>query len=103
MSESSSPQLPAKKTSLIDHSTPTSQVSAFCRAVLAHLIPREFWGTGEIQVHNEKVLYRNVDRFIGLRRFENLSLHEVSQGRKVIHLFMFLNLDVPFLSFVPQN
>lgn len=90
VSESSPVQLPPTKTSLTDHSTPTAQVSAFCRAVLAHLIPHEFWGTGETQKHNETALYRNVDRFISLRRFESLSLHEVSQGTKVICSFIVL-------------
>lgn len=75
--------LSPRKPSLIEHATPPSRVSAFCRAVLAHIIPHEFWGSGETQVHNEEILFRNVDRFITLRRFESLSLHEVSQGTKV--------------------
>jgi telomerase reverse transcriptase len=67
----------------MERATPTAHVSAFCRAVLSHLIPRDFWGSGETQKHNEKVFHQNVDRFISLRRFESLSLHEVSQGTKV--------------------
>jgi Telomerase ribonucleoprotein complex - RNA binding domain len=83
LTASSPIKLPPRKPSLIEHATPPSRVSAFCRAVLAHLIPHEFWGSGETQVHNEKILFRNVDRFITLRRFESLSLHEVSQGTRV--------------------
>ena len=68
---------------MMDHATPDAMVSAFCRATLANLIPHEFWGNGEHQAHNQHVFYRNVDRFIRLRRFESLSLHEVCQGMKV--------------------
>jgi telomerase reverse transcriptase len=75
--------LPPRKLSMVDYATSPSQVSAFCRAVVTRLIPHGFWGSGETQAHNEKIFYRNVDRFITLRRFESLSLHEVAQGTKV--------------------
>lgn len=68
---------------MMDYATPIANVSAFCRAVLSKLIPNEFWGLGEVQSHNMRVFSRNVDRFITLRRFESLSLHEVVQGMKV--------------------
>ncbi|EKD17210.1 telomerase reverse transcriptase [Drepanopeziza brunnea f. sp. 'multigermtubi' MB_m1] len=71
------------KPSMMNHATPTAMVSAFCRAVLSHLIPSDFWGTGDDRVHNERLFYKNIDRFIELRRFETLSLHEVTQGLKV--------------------
>jgi telomerase reverse transcriptase len=74
---------------MTDHATPSATVSAFCRAVLCRLIPHEFWGAGEAQVRNKAVFHRNVDRFIGLRRFETLSLHEVSQGIKVSTMKLF--------------
>ena len=73
---------PVQKPSMMDHATPISKVFAFCRAVLSALIPHEFWGSGEEQSLNEAIFYRNVCRFIELRRFENLSLHEVLQGLK---------------------
>jgi hypothetical protein len=69
--------------SMVNHATPSSMVSAFCRSALSNLIPKGFWGTGDAQKSNEKVFLKNVDRFIELRRFENLSLHEVSQGVQV--------------------
>jgi telomerase reverse transcriptase len=75
-------KIPLRKPSMMDHATPTSKVSAFCQAVLANLIPHEFWGSADAQAHNEGIFYRNVDRFIQLRRFESFSLHEVSQGIK---------------------
>lgn len=61
-------------------------VISFCCAVLARLIPREFWGTGNTESHNESILCRNVDRFIRLRRFESISLHELVQSMKVMLL-----------------
>ena len=85
---SSNPQIPVRKPSMMDHATPASKVSAFCRAVLSALIPHEFWGSGGERSHNEAVFNRNVDRFIKLRRFENLSLHEVSQGLKASKAFL---------------
>lgn len=72
-----------KKRSMMSFATPPSMVSAFCRAVLSQLIPKDFWGEGDMQSQNERVFLKNVDRFIELRRFESLSLHEVSQGIQV--------------------
>ncbi|KAJ5442593.1 reverse transcriptase [Penicillium cf. griseofulvum] len=63
--------------SLTDYATPASSVSAFCRAVIQKLIPRQFWGLVRMLV------LRHVDRFIKLRRFESLSLHEVCKGVKI--------------------
>jgi telomerase reverse transcriptase len=70
---------------MMDYSTHIAKVSAFCRAVLYNIIPCEFWGTGEVQIHNQHVFLRNVDRFIQLRRVETFTLHEVLQGIKVSH------------------
>lgn len=82
-SEASMPDLPASKLFMMDYATPISMVSAFCRAVFANVIPHDFFGVGDIQIHNLHIFFRNIDRFIGLRRFETLTLHETSQGIKV--------------------
>lgn len=71
--------------SLTDYATPASSVSAFCRAVIQKLIPQQFWGVGPDGILNLKLVLRHVDRFIKLRRFESLSLHEVCKGIKVGH------------------
>ena len=76
------PKKPRKDT-LVDLANPGANVSAFCRAVLGRVVPDEFWGIGEDQLHNRKVLLENVDRFINLRRFETLTLHDVVQRMKV--------------------
>ncbi|KAJ5841227.1 Telomere reverse transcriptase [Penicillium rubens] len=68
---------------LTDYATPASSVSAFCRAVIQKLIPRQFWGAGPDGISNFKLVLRHVDRFIKLRRFESLSLHEVCKGVKI--------------------
>lgn len=70
-------------TSLTDLSVPVTSVSAFCQAVLSKIIPNEFYGLGGAQAHNRRIFLGNVDRFLKLRRFETISLHEVVQGLKV--------------------
>lgn len=63
---------------------PVSNISAFCQAVLSSIIPNPFWGLkDDVQNHNRATFLRHVDRFIKLRRFETISLHEVMQGMKV--------------------
>lgn len=76
-------ELPSRKTTLMDYATPTTDVSAFCRSVLSALIPDNFWGDGDTQTHNKGLFLKAVDRFIVLRRFETVSLHDVVQGMKV--------------------
>ncbi|KAK8083728.1 hypothetical protein PG996_002509 [Apiospora saccharicola] len=71
---------------LVELSSSTSQVSAFCQSVLSKLVPDEFWGTGSVQEHNKKVVMKKVDQFIHLRRFEGMYLHEVMQGMKVQYI-----------------
>ncbi|KAM5471139.1 Telomerase reverse transcriptase [Microsporum audouinii] len=73
----------AGKVTMTDYATPTHAVSAFCRAVLQKVIPYEMYGCGEDGVRNRNIVMRNVDRFLSLRRFETLSLHEVVQGLKI--------------------
>ncbi|KAI4225667.1 MAG: hypothetical protein L6R36_003747 [Xanthoria steineri] len=68
---------------LIEHATPISDLSAFCRAVMSRIIPDDFWGREEDGEHNKKVILSRVDQFIGLRRFESLTLHAVSQDLKI--------------------
>ena len=70
-------------TSFTSLATPHSDVSAFCRAVLANVIPNRLWGDSAQGLENIGVVMRHVDKFIRLRRFENMSLHTVCQGLKV--------------------
>ncbi|EZG03238.1 hypothetical protein H106_06732 [Trichophyton rubrum CBS 735.88] len=72
-----------EKVSMTDYATPTHAVSAFCRAVLQKVIPHELYGCGEDGLHNRAIVMRNVDRFLSLRRFETMSLHEVVQGLRI--------------------
>lgn len=75
-----------KNTSLTELAVPVSKVSAFCQAVLAKIIPHEFWGCGDVQVHNLGTFLSKVDSFVKLRRYEILSLHEVMQGLKITEI-----------------
>jgi len=63
-----------------------ASVSAFCQAVLAKIIPNDFWGCDKVQTHNQTAFLKKVDHFIRMRRFEQLSLHEVLQDLKVRRL-----------------
>ncbi|KAJ6121653.1 Telomere reverse transcriptase [Penicillium capsulatum] len=76
-------RIPKPKPSLTDHATPASSVSAFCRAVIQRLVPLKFFGQGAEGVSNRKLILKHVDSFIKLRRFENLSLHEVCKALKI--------------------
>ncbi|KAK7527629.1 uncharacterized protein IWZ02DRAFT_131593 [Phyllosticta citriasiana] len=71
------------KVCFTDFATSSSQVSAFCRAVMKNVIPHQFWGDGEVQEHNKRVFLKHVDRFVRVRRNESLTLHEVLQDIKV--------------------
>jgi telomerase reverse transcriptase len=81
--DANQPMIRKTQVSLTDYATPASSVSAFCRAAIQKLIPRQFWGDGPDGISNFKLVLRHVDRFIKLRRFESLSLHEVCKGVKV--------------------
>lgn len=76
------PSLPRHE-SLVELATPSSQVSAFCQAVLSKVIPNNFWGGDSVQKHNKSTVMRSVDHFVKLRRFETISLHEIVQDLKV--------------------
>ncbi|KLJ10847.1 hypothetical protein EMPG_09861 [Blastomyces silverae] len=74
---------PPCKLQMTDYATPPTAVSAFCRGVLLKLIPNELYGYGNDGIKNRDIIMRHVDSFVQLRRFESLSLHEVSQGLKI--------------------
>lgn len=68
---------------MLEHATSAANVSAFCQAVLAHLVPLGFWGAGPNAKENKRAIDQNIDTFVQLQRFANFSLHQVSQGLKV--------------------
>lgn len=63
--------------------TPLTQVSAFCRAVISRVFPTRLWGEGEARVANKARMMYQIDRFVRLRRYETITLHEVLQEFKV--------------------
>lgn len=68
---------------MADFATPTSNISAFCRAVISNVLPRGLLGSGFGGEHNRSLLMHNVDMFIKQRCYESLSLHRLSQGFSV--------------------
>jgi hypothetical protein len=78
------PSKPTRAPSIVNLATPLPQVSAFCQAVISRLLPKAFLGKNDIFKHNLSLLLRSCDRFVRLRRFESMSLHEVMQGMKVL-------------------
>ncbi|KAE9994719.1 hypothetical protein Vi05172_g10512 [Venturia inaequalis] len=72
-----------KQFSSTDLATPVSCVSAFCQAVIKKVIPRGFWGTGEMLEHNQRVILQMTDQFLRARKFETLSLDEIMSTLKV--------------------
>ncbi|UNI21054.1 RNA-directed DNA polymerase [Purpureocillium takamizusanense] len=83
---SSQVHLPSSITSFVELASPVPQVSAFCQAALSKLIPSGFWGEGDTMYHNKTTFLRSVDRFIKLRRFESMTLHDIAQGLRVADL-----------------
>ena len=85
ISISTTPKPPAAPSnpSFTSLATPHSDVSAFCRAVLTNVIPNGFWGDNAQGLENKGAVMRHVDKFVRLRRFENMSLHTICQHLKV--------------------
>lgn len=58
---------------------PTAHVSAFCRAVVTKVIPKCLWGGDD----NQRAVMHYIDQFVSLRKFETLTLHQVTQKLQV--------------------
>ncbi|EGX91766.1 telomerase reverse transcriptase, putative [Cordyceps militaris CM01] len=71
---------------IVDLATPVSHVSVFLQAVLSKILPGAFLGEGDDLRHNQALLAKKAHHFVTLRRFESMSLHELSQGFKISSL-----------------
>lgn len=69
--------------SILAYATPTAQVSTFCRAAITKVLPGDAVGVGPDGEHNLTMLHIHIDRFVRMRRYESLSLHEVFQKLRV--------------------
>jgi telomerase reverse transcriptase len=69
--------------SILTYATPSSHVSAFCRAVIRTVLPGNALGKGADGGHNLVILLGQVDRFVRMRKYESLSLHEVFQNLRI--------------------
>ncbi|KAI5194583.1 hypothetical protein E4T39_08604 [Aureobasidium subglaciale] len=73
----------AEGRSILQVATSSSQVSAFCRSVIAKVFPGRLWGHGEVGASNKAHVMQQIDRFVKLGRYESLMLHEVAQNIKI--------------------
>lgn len=76
---SSSTTRTVDQTCFTDLACSSAHVSAFCRAVVSNVVPNGFWGNE----HNKHEVMHWIDRFIHIRRFESLTLHQVTQKLKI--------------------
>ncbi|ERS98417.1 hypothetical protein HMPREF1624_05201 [Sporothrix schenckii ATCC 58251] len=77
---------PLSPVPLVQLATPVRQVSAFCHAVFLKIVPDDFWGLGEVQVHNKAIFLKKIDMFVRLQRYEKLNFHSLLQGFKIAEL-----------------
>lgn len=70
--------------SFLSHATPSSQVSTFCSAVMMRIVPRSSLGTGLDGKRNWNTLLHSVHRFVQMRRFETLNLHDVCSSLRIL-------------------
>ena len=68
------------ETSFIPYTTPTNRVVNFITAAVKNILPKKAFGTGKKGHDNWHHILRWIQRFIHMRRFESMSLHEVVQG-----------------------
>ena len=73
----------AEQVGTIQQATSAAQVSAFCRNVTSKVFPADFWGTGDARTHNERIIMHNIDKFVRMRRYESLTLHDIMQRVKI--------------------
>lgn len=69
--------------SFVDLAISSANVSAFCRAVLARILPSAALGDGVDGTSNWTCLFRNVDRFVKARRFESFTLEAILKDMKI--------------------
>ncbi|KAK6495865.1 hypothetical protein TWF481_002910 [Arthrobotrys musiformis] len=65
------------------YTTSSHSVYAFMRAVMNNIIPLGLWGAGKPALKNRDVFFGHMEKFVKLRRYETLSLHDVMQGFKL--------------------
>lgn len=63
--------------------TSAPQVSAFCKAAASRVFPKDFWGKADIGSENLRIVHRNIDMFVKLRRYETMTLHDVLQDMRL--------------------
>lgn len=68
------------KPSTFDQASSHASVSAFCRAVIRNVFPRDTFGKTGSRSNSFDAVMHCIDKFVCLRRYETLSLHDIIQG-----------------------
>ncbi|KAI7488359.1 hypothetical protein KC351_g2021, partial [Hortaea werneckii] len=63
----------------VSYATSESRISAFCRAAIMTVFPKELWGG----LANRRIVLRNVDSFVRMRKYESMSMHDVLQPLQI--------------------
>ena len=72
-----------RETAFVPYATSEQSVSSFCKAALFHILPRDTFGKGEDGIHNNKMILRHIDRFVWMRKYETINMHELVQGLRL--------------------
>lgn len=71
------------ESSFLPYTVSMDRVSAFCRSIFIKLLPSNLFGTDDEGRENWRSILSHIDRFVYMRKFETLSLHEVCSGLKL--------------------
>lgn len=66
--------------------TPAAQVSAYCRGVVDRILLSRFWGEGPTGVYNKTRIMNEIHRFVLMRRYESMTLHDVMHNMKIANV-----------------
>lgn len=81
--EPSAPHTDDPESSFLPYTSSPDQVSAFCQSIMTKVVPHGLFGTEDEGRANWQKILGHIDRFVQMRKFESLSLHDVCQGLKV--------------------
>jgi len=74
------------------------QVHKFLASILSHVVPAEMWGSAE----NRDTFFTHLRKFVGLRRWESMSLRQMDQGIKLSQICWVMCGNQFHLSAVPH-
>jgi len=69
--------------STLCYASTSVQVSSFCKAVFRRVFPADFFDSPGGDSHNMGLISASINRFVRLRRYETLSLHDLMHGLRI--------------------